>query len=101
MPIDRREFSLGLLAQAAALGQTGQRGLKHFSEVSASLYAWDLAAEGIEPVLETLHETTGANSAYLVALRRAIASKGAARLRWNRSGNICWLSATRSAMKSR
>jgi hypothetical protein len=68
MPIDRREFSLGLLAQAAALAQTGQRGLKHFSEVSASLYAWDLADEGVEPVLETLHETTGANSAYLVAL---------------------------------
>ena len=45
-----------------------RRATKRFSEIAASLYAWDLADEGCEPVLETLRDTAGANSTYLVAL---------------------------------
>jgi len=39
-----------------------------FSEISASLYPWDLADEGIERILDNLQEMTGANSVYLIAL---------------------------------
>jgi hypothetical protein len=45
-----------------------RRARKRFTEIAASLYAWDLLDEGCEPVLETLRETAGANSTYLVAL---------------------------------
>lgn len=37
-------------------------------EISASLYPWDLADEGIERILDNLQEMTGCNSVYLVAL---------------------------------
>ncbi len=37
-------------------------------EISASLYAWDLADEGIERILDNLQEMTGCNSVYLIAL---------------------------------
>ncbi len=58
-----------LAAQTATpLPASSQRALKRFSEIAASLYAWDLLDEGIEPPLETLRATTGANSTYLVAL---------------------------------
>ena len=70
--VSRREFSAQLAAPftLAAQPQTParKRALKRFSEIAASLYAWDLVDEGCEPVLETLRETTGANSTYLVAL---------------------------------
>lgn len=39
-----------------------------FSEISGSLYAWDLADEGIERILDNLQEMTGCNSVYLIAL---------------------------------
>lgn len=39
-----------------------------FSEISGSLYAWDLADEGIERILDNLEEMTRCNSVYLVAL---------------------------------
>ena len=71
--MNRREFAstfaapLGLAA-AQPPSPARQRALKRFKEIAASLYAWDLADEGVEPVLETLRETTGANSTYLVAL---------------------------------
>lgn len=38
------------------------------SEISASLYPWDLADEGIERILDNLEEMTGTNSVYLIAL---------------------------------
>ena len=66
--MNRREFPLALMGQAAVYAQGARRGLKRLSEVSASLYPWDLVDEGVEPILETLKETTGANSTYLVAL---------------------------------
>jgi hypothetical protein len=44
------------------------RARKRFREVAASLYPWDLLDEGIDPILDTLAETTGTNSVYLVAL---------------------------------
>ena len=37
-------------------------------EVVASLYAWDLLDEGLEPILDTLQRETLTNSTYLVAL---------------------------------
>jgi len=40
----------------------------YFNEVSASLYAWDLADEGIERPLDNLQEMSGVNSVYLIAL---------------------------------
>jgi len=39
-----------------------------FREISASLYAWDLADEGIERILDNLQEMTRCNSVYLIAL---------------------------------
>ncbi len=39
-----------------------------FSEISASLYPWDLADEGIERILDNLEEMTACNSVYLIAL---------------------------------
>ncbi len=39
-----------------------------FSEISASLYAWDLADEGVERILGNLEEMTATNSAYLIAV---------------------------------
>ncbi|MCW5982108.1 MAG: hypothetical protein KIT09_28740 [Bryobacteraceae bacterium] len=73
MNLSRRTFSSTLLAPfAAAAGREDtparRRARKRFTEIAASLYAWDLLDEGCEPVLETLGETAHANSAYLVAL---------------------------------
>lgn len=39
-----------------------------FSEISASLYPWDLADEGVERILDNLESMTGCNSVYLIAL---------------------------------
>ena len=39
-----------------------------FSEISASLYPWDLADEGVERILDNLQEMTLCNSVYLIAL---------------------------------
>jgi len=39
-----------------------------FKEISASLYPWDLADEGIERILDNLQEMAGCNSVYLIAL---------------------------------
>jgi hypothetical protein len=67
--MNRREFGAGLIAPLLLkLKESSTRTLKRFSEVSASLYAWDLLDEGTEEILDTLHETTGTNSVYLVAL---------------------------------
>jgi hypothetical protein len=72
--LDRRAFTAGLLLpwlsaqDGRPLTGARRRVLKRFSEIAASLYAWDLLDEGVEPILETLRETTGANSTYLVAL---------------------------------
>jgi hypothetical protein len=44
------------------------RARKRLTEIAASLYAWDLLDEGCDPILDTLAETTGTNSVYLVAL---------------------------------
>lgn len=69
--IRRRTFAPGLLAPFAATAQSEAPPpavLKKFSEVSASLYAWDLLDEGCDAILDALAETTGADSAYLVAL---------------------------------
>jgi hypothetical protein len=40
----------------------------YFSEISASLYPWDLADEGVEVILDNLEELTGCNSVYLIAV---------------------------------
>lgn len=37
-------------------------------EIAASLYAWDLADEGVEHILDNLEALSGVNSAYLVGL---------------------------------
>jgi hypothetical protein len=74
--ISRRTFALSLLfpwnrllsSQEPQTTAIRRRAAKRFSEIAASLYAWDLLDEGVEPILETLRQTTGANSAYLVAL---------------------------------
>ena len=39
-----------------------------FSEISASLYPWDVADEGMDRILDNLEEMTGCNSVYLIAL---------------------------------
>lgn len=39
-----------------------------FREISASLYPWDLADEGVERILDNLQEMTLCNSVYLIAL---------------------------------
>lgn len=79
MRFSRRTLAAGLvtpfgLASQARGGAAKQesparrRARKVFSEVAASLYAWDLLDEGCEPVMETLKETAQVNSLYLVAL---------------------------------
>ena len=80
MKFTRRTLSAGLLApfgfassDAAPAPQRAdtparRRSKKVFKEVAASLYAWDLADEGCEPIMETLKETAQVNSLYLVAL---------------------------------
>ncbi|NLG51385.1 MAG: hypothetical protein GX552_14865 [Chloroflexi bacterium] len=40
----------------------------YWREVVASLYAWDLLDEGVEPILDVLERETRTNSTYLVAL---------------------------------
>jgi len=50
---------------AAGLSANGQR---FISEVSASLYAWELHDEGIEQILNNLQEMAAVNSVYLIAL---------------------------------
>ena len=66
-------FAPRLLAAAEGEGAASskpaiRRARKRFREVAASLYPWDLLDEGAEPILDTLAETTGTNSVYLVAL---------------------------------
>lgn len=39
-----------------------------FREISASLYPWDLADEGVDRILDNLEQMTGCNSVYLIAL---------------------------------
>lgn len=39
-----------------------------FSEIAASLYAWNLVDEGMERILDKLQEMTGCNSVYLIAI---------------------------------
>ncbi len=39
-----------------------------FREISASLYPWDLADEGLERILDNLQEMALCNSVYLIAL---------------------------------
>ncbi len=53
---------------AAQMSPARARARKRFSEIAASLYAWDLADEGIDPIADTLAETAAVNSLYLVAL---------------------------------
>ncbi|MCC6861767.1 MAG: hypothetical protein IT158_24565 [Bryobacterales bacterium] len=73
--MNRRQFATGLMLPLGSLAAQQRRGSparerarKRFSEVAASLYAWDLLDEGVDPVLDTLQETARANSTYLVAL---------------------------------
>jgi len=78
--ITRRALSLGLFAPLAATAapvpaakeppkESHRR--KRFKEVAASLYTWDLAEEGVEPILETLRETAQVNSIYFMAMMHA------------------------------
>ena len=68
--LTRRLFASTLVAPLAAaqMSPARARALKRFSEIAASLYAWDLADEGVEPIADTLAETAAVNSLYLVAL---------------------------------
>jgi len=50
---------------AAPSSATGRR---VFSEISASLYAWELHDEGIENILDNLQRMAAVNSVYLIAL---------------------------------
>lgn len=78
MNMTRRALSAGMLAPLgmAALATGAQppdtpgrrRATRVFKEIAASLYAWDLADQECEQIMETLKETTQANSLYLVAL---------------------------------
>ncbi len=77
MNITRRALSAGLLAPlglaAPAAAQrpdtpARRRATRRFKEVAASLYAWDLADQECEQIMDTLKETAQANSLYLVAL---------------------------------
>lgn len=64
----RRVF-LRLAGAASALsGRLGASAPRPAFEVSASLYAWDLHDEGIEPILDNLQQMAAVNSVYLVAL---------------------------------
>jgi hypothetical protein len=64
----RREFLQLSAAAALAPGVVRADGKKKLREIAASLYPWDLLDEGVEPILNTLGETTRTNSVYLVAL---------------------------------
>jgi len=44
------------------------RGSRVFSEISGSIYAWDIADEGIDRILSNLQDMTGCNSAYLIGI---------------------------------
>ncbi len=89
MNITRRALSLGLFAPLAVAAastassteevaaaspdpppQEKEKPLKRlrFKEVSASLYTWDMAAESIESILDTLRETAQVNSVYFMAM---------------------------------
>lgn len=72
MEMDRRELTAAFLSafypEQAQARRRPPAGRRVFREVAASLYAWDLADEGVEPVVETLRETARVNSVYLVAL---------------------------------
>ncbi|MGP8243727.1 MAG: hypothetical protein ACLQVN_04310 [Bryobacteraceae bacterium] len=73
MKITRRALSLGLFAPLAVASplpppqETPRRRLR-FKEVAASLYTWDMAAESIESILDTLRETAQVNSVYFMAM---------------------------------
>lgn len=74
MEITRRALSLGLFAPLAAPSSaqvTNPHARKRFREVAASLYTWDIAEEGAEPILETLKETAQVNSVYFMAMMHA------------------------------
>ena len=78
MTITRRALSAGWLAPLALAAPATaaqrpdtparRRATKVFKEVAASLYAWDLADQECEQIMDTLKETAQANSLYLVAL---------------------------------
>ncbi|MFB3828194.1 MAG: hypothetical protein ACE15B_15605 [Bryobacteraceae bacterium] len=73
MRVTRRALAASVLAPpgiAAARPDTParRRAARTFKEVAASLYAWDLADQPCEQIMETLKETAQANSLYLVAL---------------------------------
>ena len=80
MKITRRALSAGMMAPFGMASSepvpapqrpdapARRRATKVFKEIAASLYAWDLADEGCEPIMETLKETAQVNSLYLVAL---------------------------------
>lgn len=58
------------LAAGVSAGQDGRsgRGSRVFSEISGSIYAWDIADEGIDRILGNLREMTGCNSVYLIGI---------------------------------
>jgi hypothetical protein len=78
MMLTRRELSGGLLlpfglaAAESAFEHPStparRRATRVFKEIAASVYAWDLVDQPCEEIMETLKETTHANSLYLVAL---------------------------------
>ena len=73
MNITRRALSLGLFAPLAMPSpfpppQEKPRQRKRFKEVAASLYTWDMAAENIESILDTLREPAQVTSVYFMAM---------------------------------
>ncbi len=48
--------------------QRATHGSRYFSEISGSIYAWDIADDGIERILDNLQEMTGCNSVYLIGI---------------------------------
>ncbi len=65
--LSQKSFAGNLVGGSAPPAMKGGGGRRPF-EISGSLYAWDLADEGIERILDNLQSMTGCNSTYLIAL---------------------------------
>lgn len=58
-------LAAGAVCDAA---QRASHGSRFFSEIAGSIYAWDIADEGVERILDNLQEMTGCNSVYLIGI---------------------------------
>ena len=72
--LTRRNFikALGMSGVAASYGCNSVLPQSQSPEISASVFPWDLADEGIENVLDNLQGRAGANSIYMCNLSQSI-----------------------------